>query len=136
MLKIKRDVNLGIFLLRLGVGIVFLIHGIGKLFAIGPFALGVSGFAGLLSAFGGAAIVVAVIIALIETIGGLFLILGLFTNIASLLLAIEMLIAIFMVHIPNGFYASNGELALILLLGALAILFIGAGKYSVCKSKK
>ena len=131
MLKIKERPDVGIFILRLVVGLIFTVHGYGKVFGGGPFGFGVSGFAGGLTAFGGAAIGIAWIVALIELLGGLALILGLFTKTFSILLGIEMVVALLMVHVPNGFYASNGEFPLLLLAGSLAILFLGAGRYAL-----
>jgi len=128
MLNIKKRPDVGILLLRLTVGFVFIMHGTGKLFGVGPFPVGISGFAGALTLFGGAATFLAVVVALVETLGGLALILGMFTGIASLLLAIEMVIALLIVHFPNGFYATAAELPLLLLAATLAILFIGPGK--------
>ena len=125
----KKNADLGIFFLRIAVGLVFIVHGAGKLFNIGPFAAGIGGVSGFLAGLGvPSALFFAWIVALVEFVGGAFILLGLFTRYASIALIIEMIIAIILVHIPNGFYKSNGEIALVLLLSAVALLFSGAGK--------
>ena len=120
-----------LFFVRLAVGIVFLVHGIGKLFNIGPTAMGLSGFSGFLTSLGiPAASFAALVVALVETLGGLLVLLGLWTRVAALLLAINMFVAIVLVHISKGFSAASGgyEFALVLLLSALALLCGGAGE--------
>lgn len=116
-------------LVRLGVGVVFLTHGVGKLFGVGPFALGITNTSGFFASLGiPAALFFALVVALVETLGGLAVLLGLFTRHAALLLAIDMVVAILVFHIPKGFYASTGELPLLLATGTLALLVGGAGK--------
>jgi len=136
MLNIKRNPDWGILFLRLGVGFVFLMHGIGKLFGIGPFAAGVQGVSGFLSSIGvPASTFFAWIVAIGEPLAGLLLILGAFTSLAALYLILQMIIALALVHLPGGFYETAGELPLLLLLGALAILLLGPGKIALQKSK-
>ena len=66
-------------------------------------------------------------------LGGLALILGLGTRIAAPLLAVDMLVALVLVHLPNGFFVSNGgvELVLLLLVASVSLTLSGAGAYSV-----
>jgi putative oxidoreductase len=68
-----------------------------------------------------------------EFFGGLALVIGLLVRPASAVLAITMLVAIFSVHIGNGFFmANNGyEFALALLAATLALLVEGAGRLSL-----
>lgn len=118
-----------LFFLRLGVGVIFLVHGLGKLLAIGPFPAGIENTAAYLTSLGiPAALLAAWLVALIETLGGLTIILGLWTRLAALLLSINMLAAILVVHLPEGFYKSNGELPLLLLAATLTLLFAGPGR--------
>jgi putative oxidoreductase len=65
----------------------------------------------------------------VEFLGGIALILGLATRWASLLLAINMVGAIYFVHWKNGFYSNHGgyEFALSLLAACLALALSGAG---------
>ena len=130
--KFKKSANWSVLFVRLAVGLVFLVHGFGKLFGVGPFPFGLSGTAGFLAGLGfPSAMFFAWVLALVETLGGLAIILGLFTRYAALLVGIDMIFALLLVHIPSGFYESNGEIALVLLLAAISLLFSGAGKHLV-----
>ncbi|MEK6809465.1 MAG: DoxX family protein [Nanoarchaeota archaeon] len=116
--------------LRLGVGVIFLVHGVGKLLNIGPTALGISGTANFFVSLGiPAAIFFAVVVALVETFGGVALLLGIFTRYAALLLALDMLTALLVFHLPKGFSILNGgyEFVLLLLLANISLLLSGAG---------
>ena len=120
-----------VLFIRLGVGIIFLVHGLGKLFNIGPAALGIASTAGYFESLGiPASLFFAWVVALVETIGGLFILLGLFTRASALLVGIDIFVAIILVHIPNGFSVQNGgiEFPLLLFLGAISLVFSGAGK--------
>ncbi len=57
------------------------------------------------------------------------LILGVLTRLFGLLLTGDMLVAMLLVHRPNGFFAGNGGVELVLLLGAaaLALALTGPG---------
>ena len=127
----EKYTGLAILPLRIALGIVFLIHGAQKLFGLFGGG-GISGTAGFLSSLGfPAAMFLAVILAIVEFFGGLFILTGLFTRYSALLIAIDMIIAILTVHLSKGFFAGNGgyEFVLTLLLVAVALLFSGAGKY-------
>ena len=65
--------------------------------------------------------------------GGLGLLVGLFTRIAAASLAIIMLGAIFLVHLPHGFDLSHGgyEYAFSMFMVALALVLTGPGAYSL-----
>ncbi|MGH7362338.1 MAG: DoxX family protein [Candidatus Methylomirabilales bacterium] len=118
----------GITVLRVVVGIVFLVHGGQKLFVFG-FG-GVAGFLGQVGipAPGPA----AVILTAVESLGGLALLLGLFTRWAAIPLAMVMLVAILTVHLKAGFFLPNGyEFALTLLGANVALALLGSGEASV-----
>ena len=68
-----------------------------------------------------------------EILGVGLLILGLFTRIISLPLIIIMIVAIFTVHLPNGFSASvNGyEIPLYYMIFLMLFVSFGAGKLSL-----
>lgn len=119
----------GLVILRVVVGIVFAMHGWQKLTEMG--LGGVSGFFGSLGI--PAPMLMAVIVIFVELVGGIALILGVGTRIAAALLAITMVVAILTVHMPNGFFASNGgyELPLALLGATLFLALIGPGSMSV-----
>jgi len=77
----------------------------------------------------------AIIVALIELVGGLAILFGLFVRYAALLGAITMLVALFMVHFPNGIapWSNGGELALVYF--ATFLIFIAYGKRISPKNK-
>jgi putative oxidoreductase len=118
----------GITVLRVVVGIVFLAHGWQKLF--------VFGFHGVAGMFGGMGIplpaVSAVIVTLVEFLGGAALIIGLLTRWAAALNGFDMVVAILVVHLKNGFMKPGGfEHPLILLAACIALVMLGPGSLSV-----
>lgn len=119
---------LGLAILRVVVGIVFLAHGAQKLFD--------SGLGGTAEAFAGMDVPLASItgpaVAFVEFFAGAALILSLFTRWAALGVGIVMVGAIAFVHAPNGFFVPNGiEFPLTLLAAASALFLAGPGAYSV-----
>lgn len=122
----------GPLILRLGVGVTFIMHGYPKLFPAGP-----AGFAGLLRnlAFP-APEVLAWVAGIVEFVGGIAMILGLFVRYAGVLMAIEMVVTSVRVKMRGGvpFISPRGtgwELDFLLLMGALALVFLGAGALSL-----
>ncbi|SRR5581483_10094302 len=118
----------GVLPVRLVVGIVFLVHGVQKIVVFGP-----GGTARFLASLGfPAAPVAAVLLIVVETLGGLALILGLRTRWAAGLLAIDMLVAILTVNLRGGFFVPRGvEFPLTLLGACLSLLLLGAGSVSL-----
>lgn len=119
----------GLAVLRVIVGIVFFMHGWQKFFDNG--IAGVAGFFGSLGIpLPGLA---APLVATLETVGGAMLVVGALTRWVAALLAVDMLVATLLVHVPNGFYVSGGgvEFTLVLLAAAVALVLGGAGALSV-----
>jgi len=118
----------GITVLRVAVGLVFLMHGIQKLFTIG-----VPGVEGMMSGLGiPFPRLFGVVLTLVELFGGAALIFGVATRLTALLLAVDMLVAIIKVHLKNGFFLPGGfEFALTLLAANFCLLLVGAGAASV-----
>jgi putative oxidoreductase len=115
---------LGLLLLRLVLGIIFIWHGYPKL--THPNAMhGVFVQHGLPGYF-------VTLAGVLEVFGGGLLILGFLTCIAALLLAIEMGVAIWKVHSAGGYLAvHNYEFPLVLAVACFALATVGAGRASV-----
>ena len=123
-----RQVDVGLTILRVIVGAIFIAHGSQKLF--------VYGFAGVSGAFGQMGIpmptLVGPFIALLEFSAGIALIVGLLTRVAALGLAFNMLGAILFVHLKGGLFLPNGsEFALSLLASTAILTLTGAGAVSL-----
>ena len=126
---LDRAMPWGIALLRVVVGFAFFMHGQQKLFQ-----MGVGGVGGFFASLGiPAPELAAVVVSIVETVGGLALILGVLTRLVGVLLAADMLVAMLVVHRPNGFYAGDGGVELVLVLGAaaLALAITGPGALAV-----
>ena len=121
----------GLTILRIVVGIVFLVHGYQKLFKLGFH--GVAGF------FAHAGIplpmAAAVIVTLVEFVGGILLVAGIATRVAAALNAVDMTVAILAVHLKHGFYNQNMgfEYPLTLLAATLCLTLAGGGMLSLKK---
>ena len=118
----------GLTVLRVVVGIVFVIHGGQKLFLFG-----IHGVAGMLGTLGiPLPMVAAVVVSMVEFFGGLALLSGFLVRWAAPLIAIDMLVAILAVHLKNGFFNPKGfEYPLTLLAACITLMLAGAGAASV-----
>lgn len=119
-----RNTDIGILLLRLGVGGLMLTHGIPKLMRLfgsepiqfaDPIGIGVE-----------ASLTLAVFS---EVICSILIIVGLATKLASIPLIITMAVAFFVIHADDPF--QRKELALFFLIVYVVLLFTGSGKYSL-----
>jgi len=129
--------DLSLTTLRVVLGVVFFAHGAQRM-------LGWFGGEGFQVSMGGYAHMgipgpVALLIICAQFFGGLGLIVGLFTRIASLGVAGLMIGAVFMVHLQNGFFMNwmgtqkgeGIEFHLLALAMAAALLLRGGGGFSV-----
>jgi putative oxidoreductase len=121
----SRQLSFGLAVLRIAVGVIFILHGQQKLFGFG--------FAGVTGAFSHMGVPLSGItgpfVALLEFFGGIALILGLLTRLFALGFAIDMLVAILLVQLKNGF--SHYELEFLLCVSSVALLFMGGGDFSI-----
>jgi putative oxidoreductase len=120
--------------IRLALGLIFIAHGAQKVFGVwgGP------GWTKVLSfpvpfGFMRPAWLWMAAAAVGELVGGLLVLLGLFTRVGAFLIAVIMLVAMFGVHWKGGFFLSNQgyEYTLALLGMAVALLIAGGGRASV-----
>jgi putative oxidoreductase len=125
--------NLGLLIIRLVVGILFIGHGAQKLFGwFGGY--GLKGTGGWFESIGmKPGIAMALLAGLAELVGGVLFALGLLTPLAGIMIAGTMVMAIVKVHGPNGLWATaNGyEYNLTLLAIAIGIALIGPGQYAL-----
>ena len=113
------------------VGVIMAAHGLQKLLG-GP-----ANFGGVLGQLGvPAPTLMAFVVTFVELVGGILLVVGLFSRLAALLLTIDLVVAILLVKVGVGFLSpqSGGvgaELDLALIAGFLAVLFAGPGRISL-----
>jgi putative oxidoreductase len=125
-------------LLRLVLGVVFFLHGAQK--ALGWF--GGFGFSGTMHAFTGMMHIpapFAFLAIMAEFLGGIGLIVGLLARVAAFGIAVNMCVAVALVHFANGpfmnWYGSQKgegyEYHLLAIVIALTIMIRGAGAFSL-----
>jgi putative oxidoreductase len=113
----------GLFLLRAALGLIFFTHGFPKLAHSNPGMQGLFVQHGLPAQF-------VFVAGVLETFGGLLLVLGLFARPAALLLAIEMSVAIAKVHLVHVMVVHDYEFPLALAVACFALATVGAGAAS------
>jgi putative oxidoreductase len=108
--------------LRIVAGLLFLAHGMNKLLGWPP---GMPGQQSLFTLFGAAAV--------IELVGGVLLVLGLFTRITAFIASGEMAAAYWMVHAQHGLFpsANGGDAAILYCFVFLYIAAAGPGPWSL-----
>lgn len=121
--------DLGKFLLRLAVGGLMLFHGLHKLFA------GIDGISGMLIAKGFPGFI-AYGVLVGEVIAPCLIILGILTRPAALVLAFTMIVAWLMVGMNETWALDKTgawaiESLVYFFIGALAVAFLGAGRFSL-----
>jgi putative oxidoreductase len=125
--------DLGLLIIRLVIGVLFIGHGAQKLFGwFGGY--GLKGTGGWFDSIGmKPGVTMALLAGLTELFGGLLFALGLLTPLAGIMIAGTMLMAIIKVHAPNGLWSTaNGyEYNLTLLVVAVGMALIGPGQYAL-----
>ena len=121
--------DIGKLVLRITLAILILLHGVSKLQNGIDFISGLVSGAGLPSAF-------AYLVYIGEVVAPLLVLIGLFTRPAALLIAVNMIVAIVLVHMGELFTLTNSggwalELQGMFLFTAIAISLLGAGRYSL-----
>jgi putative oxidoreductase len=119
----------GLLILRLVLGILILIHGLTKLPPPSSFVVGALGNVGL-PAFLAYGVYIG------EILGPVLIIVGVWTRLGALLIAVNMVVAVTLAH-PPDFFALSGsggyvqELQAMYFFTAVALVLLGAGSYSV-----
>ena len=122
MLTTQKLHDLTHFGLRITVGVLFIVHSIGK------FDVSSKGFFSSV----GLPADMAILIGLLELIGGIFLVVGVLTRISSSFLAIEMLGVMLYVKKLQSFSGKGGvEMDLLAFAILLSIIVLGPGKISI-----
>ena len=128
-LSVHQREDQGKLLLRVVLSLMLLFHGVSKLIGGVGFIAGMLEKAGLPGAFG-------YLVYVGEVIAPLMILFGLYTRVAALVVAINMVVALLLVH-TGEFFSLNQtggwalELQGMYLGGALAVALLGAGRYSV-----
>lgn len=125
---VPRSADFALLVLRLWLGLsMALLHGWGKLSSL---VAGTSKFPDILGIGATPALVLAIFA---EFLCSLFLIVGLWTRLAALMLVVTMSVAFFMAHGAKLSGQGSGELPFVYLAGYMVLLLAGAGKFSVDK---
>jgi len=131
MIPLNININLGLLIMRLGVGGLMLLHGIAKVFGgIGTvkYLLEAAGIPSFL-AYG---------VYIGEVIAPIMIVVGLRTRLAAAVMALSCLVAAALHH-PGGIFSLNDtggwslELIGLYFIGAVALIFTGAGRYALSR---
>ena len=121
--------DLGKLILRLALGMLILMHGIAKIMSGAGFIVGLVEKAGLPGAFG-------YLVYVGEVVAPVLLILGLWTRLAALVIAGNMVVAVALVHMGDLLTINKEggwdlELQGMFFFTALALMLLGAGRFSI-----
>ena len=132
------QLSVALFLLRIILGVVFFAHGAQKVFGwFGGY--GLSGTVGYFKNVVHVPTLLAYLGPFVEFVGGIALLIGVFTKVAALGIFIMMLVATLKVHLPMGFFLSGKgdgkgqgyEFSLTLAVISLVLVLLGGGFYSI-----
>jgi putative oxidoreductase len=115
-------------ILRIMVGLLFLQHGLAKLFGWPHVAMFDNLHAFQLVWFAG----------VIEVVGGLLFTIGLWTRCAAFIMSGEMAVAYFMSHAPRAFFPiqNNGEGAILFCFIFFYFFLVGSGPWSIDSTRR
>lgn len=121
--------DLGKLILRVSLAILILLHGIAKI------SNGVGGIQGMLSNMGlpGA---IAYLVYVGEVLAPIMILAGIWTRLGAFIIAVNMVVAVWLVHMGELFQLTKTggwalELQGMFLFSAVALMFLGAGGYSM-----
>ena len=117
---------LGLLVLRLALGTIMIAHGWQKI------ADHLHMITGMMHGLGLPPFMAYLVVAA-EFGGGILLMVGFLTRMAALAILIDMLVAIFKVHLPHGLFASNGGFEFPMACAAIAfsLIWSGAGPIAI-----
>jgi len=126
--------DLALFILRVALGVCFVVHGLGKLGVVGPGNM--AGFTGWLQALGLPFPALQARIAMLsELVGGALITVGLGTRVAAFFCLIAMAVAAAIGHRGGGYLITNNppgnEYALNLAILMVVLILIGPGAFSL-----
>jgi putative oxidoreductase len=132
--RVTTATDWALLVLRLALGIIFVAHGAQKVFGW----FGGHGLDATVAGFGkmGIPAPMAYLAAFTELLGGAAVLLGVLTRLASLGLAVTMVVAMAMVHLKNGFFMNGPggpgiEYNVALLAMSVALMIAGPGRLAV-----
>lgn len=122
----KKNIDLGLLVLRVGVSSLMLTHGFPKLMQLLEGNTSVVG-----DPIGVGTLVSSILVVIGEVIAPVLILIGLKTRLAAIPAAITMAVAAFLVHGSDPL--AKKEMALLYLIAFIAISLMGAGRFSVDK---
>lgn len=115
--------DIGLFIGRLTIGGTLLMHGWQKFSQMG--------YGGVVEMLGGVGApfpqVSAALVILLEVVGSAAFIAGFFTRVMAVLIAVNMVGAMLLIHLPSGFFVSDGGYELVTLIGGTALIYALSG---------
>ncbi|PLW92397.1 MAG: DoxX family protein [Marinilabiliales bacterium] len=129
----KRNIDLGLLVLRISIGVLMLLHGIAK--------IGKLDFIKMMLTKINLPEFIAYGVYLGEILAPVLIIIGFRTRLASAIFAFNALTAILLVHSSEIFTITEHggwgiELLGLYLFGAIALIFSGGGKYALSQNNK
>ncbi|HET6401649.1 MAG TPA: DoxX family protein [Candidatus Kapabacteria bacterium] len=127
----EKLISTALLVLRIALGVIFFAHGSQKV--LGLFGgKGLDATAAMMSQMTSIPAWLFYVSAFAELLGGIGMVLGLFTRFWGVALLINMLVAVYFVHLPHGFFAPMGfEFPGSLAMTALALTLAGPGLFSL-----